>query len=153
MESYHALKQVRERVSAAISVGERLHTRWEFVPILEQQLADYIMPDVTWTGGISELKKIATLAEAYYVPISPHDASGPINVIAGAHVMMTVPNFYRIETSSFDLSHYNRLIEKPLDNSGGRIKLSKEPGLGVAMNFDYLRGNSIDGFDDHGIRG
>jgi len=74
-------------------------------------------------------------------------------VIAGAHVMMTVPNFYRIETSSFDLNHYNRLIEKPLDNAGGRIKLGGEPGLGVAMNLDYLRGNSIDGFDDREIRG
>ena len=79
-ESYDALKQVREQVNAAICVGERRHTRWEFVPILENQLADYIMPDVTWTGGITELKKIATLAEAYYIPISPHDASGPINV-------------------------------------------------------------------------
>ena len=56
VESYHALRQVREKVSAAITVGERLHTRWEFVPILENELADYIMPDVTWTGGISELK-------------------------------------------------------------------------------------------------
>ncbi len=153
VESYHALKQVRERVSAAVSVGERLHARWEFVPILEQQLADHIMPDVTWTGGITELKKIATLAEAYYVPISPHDASGPINVIAGAHVMMTAPNFYRIETGNFDLSHYGRLMEKPLDNSGGRIKLGREPGLGVAMNLDDLRANAIDGFDDHEIRG
>ena len=144
---------MRERVSAAISVGERLHTRWEFVPILEKQLADYIMPDVTWAGGITELKKIATLAEAYYVPISPHDASGPINVIAGAHVMMTAPNFYRIETSSFDLSHYNRLIETPLDNAGGRIKLGKGPGLGIVMNLDYLRKNSIDGFDDRDVRG
>ncbi|MDF1516041.1 MAG: mandelate racemase/muconate lactonizing enzyme family protein, partial [Anaerolineae bacterium] len=60
VESYHALRQVREKVNASISVGERLHTRWEFVPILENELADYIMPDVTWTGGISELKKIAT---------------------------------------------------------------------------------------------
>ena len=86
-ESYHALRQVREQVPDPICVGERLHTRFEFVPVLEQRLADYIMPDVTWTGGISELKKIATMAEAYYVPISPHDASGPINVMAGAHVM------------------------------------------------------------------
>lgn len=152
VESYHALRQVRERVSAAISVGERLHTRWEFVPILENGLADYIMPDVTWAGGISELKKIATMAEAYYVPITPHDASGPINVIAGAHVMMTVPNFYRIETSSFDLSKYNTFIEKPLDNSGGRIKLNSEPGLGLTMNLDYLRANALDGFDDSAVR-
>jgi galactonate dehydratase len=153
VESYNALRQVRERVSAAISVGERLHTRWEFVPIFENRLADYVMPDVTWAGGITELKKIAILAEAYYVPITPHDASGPINVLAGAHVMMTVPNFYRIETSRYDLSHYNRLIEEPLDNRGGRIRLNGKPGLGVAMNLDYLRRNALDGFDDRNVRG
>jgi galactonate dehydratase len=152
VESYNALRQVRERVSAAISVGERLHTRWEFVPIFENRLADYVMPDVTWTGGITELKKIAILAEAYYVPITPHDASGPINVVAGAQVMMTVPNFYRIETSRYDLSHYNKLIEEPLDNRGGRIRLNTKPGLGVAMNLDYLRRNALDGFDDRNVR-
>jgi galactonate dehydratase len=150
-ESYHALSQVRERVSANISVGERLHTRWEFLPILEKELTDYIMPDVTWAGGITELKKIATLAEAYYIPITPHDASGPINVIAGAHVMMTVPNFYRIETSRYDLSKYDRFIDKPIDNSNGRIKLTGKPGLGLDMNIDYLRGNAVDGFDDRNL--
>ena len=146
VESYHALRQVRDKVTAHITVGERLHTRWEFLPILENRLADYIMPDVTWTGGITELKKISTMAEAYYVPVSPHDASGPINVVAGAHVMMTVPNFYRVETSRYDLSRYNPFIETPLDNSGGRLHLSTGPGLGIAMNMDYLRANVVDGF-------
>ncbi len=143
VESYHALHQVREKVNAQISVGERLHTRWEFVPIFEQELADYIMPDVTWAGGISELKKIATLAEAYYIPISPHDASGPINVVAGAQVMMTVPNFYRLETNHHDLSSYNRFIQTPLDNSGGRLHLTTAPGLGIEMDMDFLRANTI----------
>ena len=152
VESYHALRQVREKVNAAISVGERLHTRWEFIPILENELADYIMPDVTWTGGISELKKIATLAEAYYIPITPHDASGPINVTAGAQVMMTVPNFYRIETSDCDLSRYDDLIKTPLDNSDGRIHLGPGPGLGIEMNLDYLRANILDGFGDPDAR-
>ena len=146
VESYKALRQVREKVSAPICVGERLHTRWEFVPIFENELADYVMPDVTWAGGISELKKIATMAEAYYIPISPHDASGPINVVAGSQVMMTVPNFYRVETSRWDLSSYNVFIQEPLDNSDGRLKLSKQPGLGVEMNMEYLRANIVDGF-------
>jgi galactonate dehydratase len=146
VESYHALRQVRQKVNALISVGERLHTRWEFVPILENELADYIMPDVTWTGGITELKKIATMAEAYYVPVSPHDASGPINVVAGAHVMMTVPNFYRLETSRYDLNHYNTFIQTPLDNTGGRLHLPNTPGLGIEMNIDYLRAIVIDGY-------
>jgi galactonate dehydratase len=145
-ESYHALKQVRDRVRVPISVGERLHTRWDFVPVFQDGLADFAMPDVTWTGGISELKKIATLAEAYYVPISPHDASGPVNLVAGAHVMITVPNFYRLESSGHDLRAYDRFLRTPLDNSGGRLKLPPGPGLGLDFDMDYLRAHVQDGF-------
>ena len=144
VESYHALSQVREKVNVPISVGERLHTRWEFVPVFEKELADFVMPDVTWTGGISELKKISTMAEAYYIPVSPHDASGPINVLAGAHVMMTVPNFYRLETANADLSNYNLFIQTPLDNSGGALHMPDAPGLGVEMNMDYLLANRVE---------
>ena len=147
-ESHHALKQVREQVRTPLSVGERLHTRWDFVPVLENGLADFVMPDVTWTGGISELKKIATLAEAYYVPISPHDAAGPVNLIAGGHVMATVPNFYRIESSSHDLSGYDELLVAPLDNSDGRLKLPPGPGLGIEFDVEYLRAHAQDGFGD-----
>jgi galactonate dehydratase len=76
VESVDALAEVRESVNAPISVGERLHTRWEFALVLQRRLADYVMPDVTWTGGITELRKIASLAETYSVPVSPHDAGG-----------------------------------------------------------------------------
>ena len=143
-ESFKALAQVREKVNAAISWGERGHTKWDFVPILEGGLADYIMPDVTWTGGITELKKISSLAEAYYIPISPHDASGPINVVAGAQVMMTVPNFYRLETSQWNLGNYNAFIKTPLDNSAGVLKLPRAPGLGIEMNREYLEANEVE---------
>ena len=142
-ESYHALKQVRDQVPVRICVGERLHTRFEFLPVLENNLADFIMPDVTWTGGISELKKISTMAESYYVPVSPHDASGPINVLAGAHVMMTVPNFYKLETSRFRLDNYDAFIDYPLDVRSGDLYLSERPGLGVELDSDFLRANEI----------
>jgi galactonate dehydratase len=143
-ESLNALKQVREKVSAPISWGERGHTKWDFAPVLEQKLADYIMPDVTWTGGITELKKISALCEAYYIPVSPHDAAGPINVVAGAQVMMTVPNFYKLETSEWNLSKYDPLIDAPLDNSNGSLKLNKAPGLGIEMNRAYLEANVVE---------
>ena len=145
-ESYHALRQVRDQVRTRICVGERLHTRFEFVPVLEQRLADFIMPDVTWTGGISELKKIATLAEAYYIPVSPHDASGPLNVLAGAHVMMTVPNFYKLETIRSRMTSYDVFIDTPLDTRDGHLHLPARPGLGVEMNLDYLRAHAVDGW-------
>jgi galactonate dehydratase len=146
VESYNALKQVRQNVSVPICVGERLYTRYEFVPVLENQLADYIMPDVTWTGGISELKKISTLAEAYYVPVSPHDASGPINLLAGAHVMMTTPNFYKLETMRAKLNAYDVLMDYPLEIRNGCLYLSNRPGLGIEMNVDYLRHRAIEPF-------
>ncbi len=143
-ESINALRQVRDKVNVAISWGERGHTKWDFVPILENKLADYIMPDVTWTGGITELKKISALCEAYYIPVSPHDAAGPINVVAGAQVMMTVPNFYKLETSEWNLSKYDHLINVPLDNSNGNLKLNPAPGLGIEMNRAYLEANVVD---------
>ena len=139
-ESWKALKQVKEQVSVALCTGERLHTRWEFVPIFENGLADFVMPDVTWTGGVSELKKIATMAEAYYIPISPHDASGPINVMAGAQVMMTVPNFYKLEVHRYDLSNYDILLDHPLEVRDGYLHVPVDrPGLGINLNLDTLK--------------
>ena len=148
VESWKALKQVKEQITPLVSVGERLHTRWDFVPIFENGLADYIMPDVTWTGGITELKKIATMAEAYYIPISPHDASGPINVISGAQVMMTVPNFYKLETSRYDLSGYNVMVDYPLEISEGNLSVSDRPGLGVNLDPEWLAAHEIDPNDE-----
>ena len=87
-----------------------------------------------------------TMSEAYYIPISPHDASGPINVLAGAHVMMTVPNFYKLETARHRLNAYDIFMEKPLNVQNGRLLLPEEPGLGIEMNMDYLRANSHEQF-------
>lgn len=137
-DSLDALRHVKESVNVPICVGERLYTRFDFVPILKERLAEYIMPDVLWTGGISELRKIANLAEAFYIPISPHDAAGPINIVAGANTMMAVPNFYRLEFSSASLDVYNELMQPPLDIRDGHLHLSERPGLGVELNLDYI---------------
>ena len=143
-ESYDALEQVRAQVPVRISVGERLYTRYEFLPVLTRHLTDYVMPDVTWTGGISELKKIATLAETFYIPISPHDASGPINVMAGAQVMMSVPNFYRLEAMRVDMHFYNAFLEEPLQIRDGALIVPNLPGLGIRLNPEYLEAHQVD---------
>lgn len=137
-DSKDALRQVKESVGVPICVGERLYTRWDFVPILTEALADYIMPDILWTGGITEFRKIAILAEPFYVPVSPHDANGPINIIAGAHTMMSVPNIYRLEYSTELGALYSDMITRPLDIRDGYLYLSNRPGLGVELNIDYL---------------
>ena len=137
-ESYEALRQVRENVSAPICVGERLFTRHDFLPVFQNRLADYIMPDVVWTGGISELRKIAAMAEAYYIPVSPHNAMGSIQIVAGAHTMIGVPNFYRLEFSLGALDSYNGVLDTPLDVRDGHLYLPDTPGLGVELDLDYV---------------
>jgi galactonate dehydratase len=142
-ESYDALEQVRAQIPTRISVGERLYTRYEFLPVLSRHLTDYVMPDVTWTGGISELKKIASLAETFYIPVSPHDASGPVNVVAGAQVMLSVPNFYRLEARRVNLDFYNAFLTEPLEVRDGALLMPRRAGLGIALDVEYLEAHRI----------
>ena len=135
-ESLEALRQVRESVGVPISVGERLFTRFDFLPILRARLTDYIMPDIVWTGGISELRRISTLAEAYYIPVSPHDAMGPVQFAASAHAMAGIPNFYRLECS------VGSLVQEPLSITGGVYRLDNRPGLGVELDPVFVEAHS-----------
>ena len=137
-DSVDALRQVRDAVNVPICVGERLYSRWDFAPILTGRLAEYLMPDILWCGGISEMRKIANMAEPFYIPVSPHDASGPINILAGAQTMMTVPNFYKVEINSAWLPQLNRFITEPLDAADGTLRLSERPGLGVELDEEYI---------------
>ncbi|MBV9172950.1 MAG: mandelate racemase/muconate lactonizing enzyme family protein [Chloroflexi bacterium] len=137
-ENWDALRQFRDQTSVPVSVGERLYTRWQFRPVLEQKLAEYIMPDVIRTGGISELKKIATMAEAFYVPISPHDATGPVTLIAGAQTMMSTPNFFRLEIAYSELEVYQRVVDPPFEVHDGYFHVSERAGLGHELREEYL---------------
>jgi galactonate dehydratase len=144
-ESPQALRAVREQVGVPISVGERLYTRFDFVPIFEQRLADYIMPDILWTGGISELMRIAAMAEAYYIPVSPHNVMGPIQLVAGAHAMTAIPNFYRHEHAIGAVGNYQQLLRPPIDFRGGEVYVSDRPGLGHELDMAFARAHEVTG--------
>ena len=91
-ENVDALKQVSDHVIVPVATGERLLSRWEFRKVFETQAAAYIQPDVSHAGGITEVKKIANMAEIYYVHIMPHCAIGPIAFSACLQVDAVVPN-------------------------------------------------------------
>jgi galactonate dehydratase len=147
-ESPQALRAVREQIGVPICVGERLYTRWDFLPIFEQRLADFVMPDVVWCGGISELLRIATLAEAYHIPLSPHNVMGPLQVAAGAHVMMTIPNAYKLEHSVAAIAGYQACLTTPLDFTRDYVRLSGRPGLGYGLDLDFLRAHTVPGWQN-----
>jgi galactonate dehydratase len=123
-----------------LCLSERLMTRWGFREILENRAAQIIMPDVAWCGGISETKKIATMAETYYLPIAPHNCGGPILHFATAHVAANVTNLFIMESVR---RHYNEEYEglvtrKLLPEASGQLPLPPGPGLGVELSSEVL---------------
>jgi galactonate dehydratase len=131
-ENVAALRQVVERTSVPIATGERLLTRWGFREVSEQQAAAYLQPDVSHVGGITELKKVANLAEIYYMHIAPHCAIGPIALAAALQVDAVIPNFLIQE--QIDASLGDGLLREAWLVRDGYIDLPTRPGLGFEVD-------------------
>jgi galactonate dehydratase len=133
-----AIADIRSKITLPVCVGERLHSRFMLRGILEKQAADIVMPDITRCGGISEMRKMANLAETYNVPIAPHNPNGPISTIASAHTMATVPNFFRQEFMVNDVPWRDGCLSHPLPVSNGFFEMPDRPGLGFDIDESVL---------------
>ena len=131
-ENIDALKLVSDHVTFPIATGERLLTRWEFREIFEKQAAAYIQPDVSHAGGITELKKIANMAEVYYIHIAPHCAIGPVAFSASLHVDAVVPNFLIQEQTAWVMG--SGLLKEDWQIQDGYVELPTKPGLGFEID-------------------
>ena len=131
-ENVDALKQVTDHVPFPIATGERLLSRWEFREVFEKHAAAYIQPDVSHAGGVSELKRIANMAEAYYIHVMPHCAIGPVAFAACLQVDAVTPNFLIQE--QVDACLGNGLLEADWQVVGGHVELPNLPGLGLCIN-------------------
>jgi len=125
-----AIADIRAKIPLPVCVGERLHSRYMLRPVLERRAADVVMPDITRCGGISEMRRMAVLAETYNVPIAPHNPNGPISTIASAHVMAAVPNLLRQEFMLRDVPWRDSCLSHPLPVHRGQFELPERPGLG-----------------------
>lgn len=134
-ENSSTLRTFRERINSKVSicVGERHYTRYGIRDVLEKQIADIIMPDITRCGGPSEMKKMATMAEIYNVLLAPHNPNGPLSTLASAHVCASIPNFFRQEFIFNDVPWRDEVITTPIEVNNGQIILSGKAGLGVDL--------------------
>ena len=135
-----AYVELSRSTALPLCLSERLMTRWGFRELLENRAAAIIMPDVSWCGGISEAKKIATMAEAHYLPIAPHNCGGPILHFATAHLSANTTNFFIMESVR---RHYNEEYEGLVTQSlvpgaSGEMPLPPGPGLGVELSAAVL---------------
>ncbi|MGY8827368.1 MAG: mandelate racemase/muconate lactonizing enzyme family protein [Candidatus Latescibacterota bacterium] len=138
VESDNALRQVRENTDVPLCVGERHFTRWDYWQLLNDRLVDYVMPDVAWCGGISEWRRIASMAEVQYIRVSPHDALGPIAIAASFQLSMATPNLYREECLHTWFPHMEKLISPTFDIRDGSIYPNGLPGLGIELKMDGI---------------
>ena len=138
-ENVDALKQVSDHVTFPIATGERLLSRWEFRQVFEKQAVAYIQPDGSHAGGISELKKIANMAEVYYIHIMPHCAIGPVALAACMQVDAVVPNF--LVQEQVDQSLGAGLLKQDWEVRDGHIELPQGPGLGFEIDAQAAQKN------------
>jgi len=117
----------------SICVGERHYTRHGIRRLLELGVCDILMPDITRCGGPSEMKRMATMMEAYNVLLAPHNPNGPLSTLASAHVCASVPNFFRQEFMFNDVPWRDKIIDDPINIENGKLILSDKPGLGVDL--------------------
>ena len=167
MEHPEALKQLAGMTSIPIALGERLYTRWDVKGLLESGVVDVLQPDVAhagkccfllwgggWirlivmVGGISETKRIATMAEAYDVAIAPHCPLGPIAFAACLHIGLSTPNFviqemsigmhYNTEAGDIDLNTYLK-DRSVFEIKDGHVAAPTGPGLGIDIDEEMVR--------------
>jgi L-alanine-DL-glutamate epimerase-like enolase superfamily enzyme len=140
MNNLDALADYARRTDVWVTASETLATRWGFRALFEKQAVSVCMLDVGWAGGLSESKKIATMAEAYQLPVAPHDCTGPVLLTASVHLSMNCPNTLVQEmVRAFYYDWYGSLVTKLPPVKDGFITAPKGPGLGTKLQPAVLK--------------
>lgn len=144
-ENNEALREIANHVTTPIATGERMYSKWDFKNLLMDGYVDIIQPDLSHAGGITECKKIISMAEAFDVAAAPHCPLGPIALASCLQVDATCHNAF-IQEQSLGI-HYNQgsdLLDYIIDNrvfqyENGYVKIPDGPGLGIEINEDHVR--------------
>ncbi len=134
-----ALLRLQDATSTPVCISERLLTRWQFREFIENGSAQIVMPDLIWTGGISETHRIAVMASAHQVPVAPHDATGPVNIFACAHICMNSPNAMIMEhVRPYLYGWYGDFVDPLPPIEHGWLSAPQNPGIGTRLRPEVL---------------
>ncbi len=137
MDSLSNLKRYADASSAPLCASETLGSRWAFKDLLETNAAGVIMLDVSWCGGLSEARKIASMAEAWHLPVAPHDCTGPVVLCASTHLSLNLPNALIQESvRAFYNTWYQDLVTALPKVTNGMISVPEGAGLGLELRDD-----------------
>ena len=138
-ENARAMAQLQRDIATPIATGERLLSRFEYRELLENAGCRIVQPDLMHAGGFTEVRKIAALADVYYVPVAPHNPGGPICTAAAMHLAAAVPNFYILEQMEPQRAFRDRASSVPIRFEAGAFLLPEGPGLGIEPNLEALQ--------------
>ncbi len=138
IDSIISQSDIAKKVSIPIANGERMHSIWEFRELLANGGPQYVRPDVGLAGGITQTKKIASIAESYHSALITHNFLGPILTAASVHIDVSIPNFITQEYSLDDESEKNNYLISSLKREGGYIITPEKPGLGIEINKEII---------------
>jgi galactonate dehydratase len=129
-QNHDIMAELARGTHLPIATGERVFTKWGFREVLEKRAATILQPDLCHAGGITEVRLIAGMAEAYYAAIAPHNPLGPISLAAGVQIAASIPNFLCQEQVSLG----NGYLKKPFVVKNGYLELPTGPGLGIELD-------------------
>jgi galactonate dehydratase len=135
-QNHDVMAEIARGTHLPIATGERVFTKWGFREVLEKRAATILQPDLCHAGGITEVRLIAGMAEAYYAAIAPHNPLGPISLAAGVQLAASIPNFLCQEQVSLGEGY----LKQPFTLRQGYLDLPTGPGLGIELDDDALAG-------------
>lgn len=134
MDSLDLLKQYAKDCDALICASETLSYKWGFKDYLQTGVAGVAMLDLSWCGGLSEARKIAAMADAWQLPVAPHDCTGPVVWAASSHLSLHAPNALIQESvRAFYTGWYKELVTELPTVTKGMLSLNNKPGLGLEL--------------------
>jgi len=142
-ENTAAMTRLRQTLPVPIATGERLLTRWDWVDLLQAGGCHVAQPDVMHCAGLTEVKRIAALADIHYIPVAPHNPGGPVCTLASMHLAAAIPNFLVLEQMEDERPLRDALCTEPVRFVDGHFELPTGPGLGSDLNLDVLEGRSF----------
>ncbi|QGX95243.1 mandelate racemase/muconate lactonizing enzyme family protein [Haloplanus rallus] len=144
-ENHEVQETVTKSTSTPIGVGENVYRKFGQRTLIEPQAVDIVAPDLPRVGGMRETRKIADLADMYYVPVAMHNVSSPIGTMASAHVAAAIPNSLALEFHSYQLGWWEDLVEEDDLIEGGRMAVPEKPGLGLTLDLDAVSEHMVEG--------
>jgi len=138
-ENARVMAQLQRELKTPIATGERLLSRYEYREIIEAGGCRIVQPDLMHAGGFTESRRIADLADTYYIPVAPHNPGGPICTAAAMHLSAAIPNFLILEQMEPQRAFRDRASTVPIRFENGCFILPDGPGLGIEPDLEVLK--------------